>query len=76
MPKEINKRIKSFLHRFGLHLEPGKDVVFDIVCGMEVPAKTVKFTSAHSGEAYHFCSQSCKSHFDGDPGKYAGQKVV
>ena len=34
MPKKINKRIKSILRRFGFHLEPEKDFVFDIVCGV------------------------------------------
>ncbi len=48
-------------------LKPG-----DVVCGMEFPAANAAHQSEHGGETYYFCSASCKSHFDGDPEKYAG----
>lgn len=68
----MQKKIKKILRKFGFHLEPERDFVFDIVCGMEFPEKQAEFTSTHNGEIYHFCSQSCKDHFGGDPEKYAG----
>ncbi|HEU4891618.1 MAG TPA: YHS domain-containing protein [Vicinamibacterales bacterium] len=43
----------------------------DVVCGMQVdPAKAVA-TSQYGGKTYYFCSKSCKSRFDANPGKYA-----
>ena len=72
MHKKINKGIKSILRKFGFHIEPEQKSAFDVVCGMEFPAVPVKHMSAHNGEAYYFCSQSCKDHFDNDPKKYVG----
>ncbi len=42
----------------------------DPVCGMKVDEKTAKFTSEHMGKKFYFCSQMCKTKFDGNPMKY------
>lgn len=67
----MNKGIKSLLRKFGFHLEPEQKTVFDVVCGMEIPAPQVEYASTHNSEVYYFCSQSCKDHFDGEPENYA-----
>lgn len=47
----------------------------DPVCGMNVdPAKTAHHAE-HRGEAYHFCSASCRTKFVADPEKYLGRKT-
>ena len=42
----------------------------DPVCGMKVDEKTARFTSAHDGNAFYFCSVECKQAFDADPHRY------
>jgi Cu+-exporting ATPase len=42
----------------------------DLVCGMEVDPKSVKYSSQYKGEKYYFCSQNCKIKFDKSPEKY------
>lgn len=41
----------------------------DPVCGMEIDEKKAK-KEMHEGEAYYFCSDSCKEQFDKNPKKY------
>lgn len=43
----------------------------DPVCGMQVSESTT-FKSENMGQTFHFCSQKCKSNFDGNPMKYMG----
>ena len=42
----------------------------DVVCGMEVDPAKAPGTSQYSGKTYYFCSKSCKSKFDANPGQY------
>lgn len=64
--------MKKILKKFGFHVEEESETRFDVVCGMEFPAANAKQASEYNGEIYHFCSQSCKNHFDSDPEKYVG----
>jgi FtsP/CotA-like multicopper oxidase with cupredoxin domain len=38
---------------------------------MTLERSKVRFTSAHQGETYYFCSSGCKKTFDADPATYA-----
>ncbi|MEM2873710.1 MAG: YHS domain-containing protein [Nitrososphaerales archaeon] len=40
------------------------------MCDMTVDEKTTKFKSDYKGKTYYFCSNTCKSTFDKNPGKY------
>jgi YHS domain-containing protein len=42
----------------------------DVVCGMEVNPTKAGAQSNYRGKTYHFCSQSCKTKFDGNPGQF------
>jgi YHS domain-containing protein len=42
----------------------------DPICGMMVDEKKTKLKSDHEGQAFYFCSASCKQKFDSDPHKY------
>ena len=64
--------MKSILKKLGFHVEREPNVLFDVVCGMEFPRANAGQRSDYKGNAYYFCSESCKRHFDGDPEKYAG----
>ncbi len=73
----MRKKIKSFLHKLGFHMEPPESkTAFDLVCGMEISIRSAKHTFAHNNEVYHFCSESCYNHFKNDPGKYAGDSKI
>ena len=43
----------------------------DPVCGMKVDPNAGKPSQTWKGEAYHFCSSSCRERFDADPYFYA-----
>ncbi len=43
----------------------------DPVCGMAVDEKKAAGTSTHKGATYYFCSASCRTKFDANPGRYA-----
>lgn len=48
----------------------------DPVCGMQVDeqqAKAQGLTSEYQGQAYYFCSPTCKQQFDQNPQRYVGQ---
>jgi YHS domain-containing protein len=45
-------------------------MVLDIVCGMELDEKTIKYTSTFGGKTYYFCGPMCKLEFDSNPQKY------
>lgn len=47
-------------------------MVFDPVCGMEIPWRAAQFASTYNGEKHYFCSENCKAHFDADPERYTG----
>jgi len=43
----------------------------DPICGMMVDERTAKFTSAHGGKTWYFCSAGCKATFEKNPARYA-----
>jgi Cu+-exporting ATPase len=52
---------------------PDKTNAIDPVCEMTVDATTAEYRSFHGGQAYYFCSASCKVSFDTDPGKFIAE---
>ena len=42
----------------------------DVVCGMQVDPAKAAGSSQYSGKTYYFCSNSCKTKFDANPGQY------
>lgn len=42
----------------------------DLVCGMTVTLKTDTRSESFGGDAFHFCSEKCKTKFKGDPWFY------
>ena len=49
--------------------------VKDPVCGMTVDPEVTPHHATYSGEAFHFCSASCRAKFVADPAKYLQPKV-
>lgn len=49
-----------------------KTTATDPVCGMTVETATAEYRSFLNGQAYYFCSASCKGKFDKEPTKFAG----
>lgn len=49
-----------------------KQMVKDVVCGMEIDPDNAAATTEHEGQTYWFCSQSCHDSFVSDPGTYTG----
>jgi YHS domain-containing protein len=43
----------------------------DVICGMDVDPAKAAGTSEYQGRTYYFCSKSCKTRFDANPGQYA-----
>ncbi len=48
-------------------------VAFDLVCGMELDADSIKASADYKGKTYYFCAIHCKNHFTADPVKYVGE---
>jgi Cu+-exporting ATPase len=48
----------------------GSSPVRDPVCGMTVDPRTAKHQTVHDGHPYAFCSNGCRTKFEGDPGRY------
>jgi uncharacterized membrane protein YraQ (UPF0718 family) len=46
--------------------------VTDPVCGMKVD-RSKALTASFGGRTYYFCSEHCRSSFEGDPDRYAGK---
>lgn len=65
------KTLKKQLKKTAMHVEP-QETMFDLICGMELTPKEVKYTVSYRGETYYFCSETCKEHFVNNPGKYLG----
>lgn len=42
----------------------------DVVCGMQVDPATAAGKTEYNGKTYYFCSQTCKTRFDANPGRY------
>lgn len=53
---------------------PGKEIVKDPVCNMDVVPATARGSSEYKGKTYYFCSQSCVQRFNADPEKYLTPK--
>jgi Cu+-exporting ATPase len=53
---------------------PGKEIVKDPVCNMDVVPSTARGSSEYKGQTYYFCSQSCVQRFNADPEKYLAPK--
>ncbi len=51
-------------------IEHGVRLVLDVVCGMEIDDKTVKWKSEYKDKTYYFCGPMCKLEFDENPEKY------
>jgi YHS domain-containing protein len=43
----------------------------DVVCGMQVDPAKAAGSSEYNGKTYYFCSKSCKTKFDANPGQFA-----
>ena len=52
--------------------KPASAGVLDVVCGMTVDPATAKHRTEHGGQSYFFCSPSCKTKFEANPGKFLG----
>ena len=58
------------------HGESAVLVATDPVCGMKVDPATSKHRAEHEGEAFHFCSASCRTKFVADPQHYLAPKTA
>ena len=47
-------------------------MVKDPVCGMMIDEKTAAGQSQYQGQTFYFCAAICKTKFDADPKRYAG----
>ena len=45
----------------------------DLVCGMNVDEKTVKYQTNYMGKMYYFCAPGCLKAFEANPQKYLKQ---
>ena len=57
------------------HGEGADLMVTDPVCGMKVDPATSKHHAEHEGEAFYFCSASCRTKFVADPQHYLTPKA-
>jgi Cu+-exporting ATPase len=59
-------------HAHGHHADaaPGAGTVKDPVCGMTVDPHTAKHRAYHGGHPFYFCSNGCRTKFEGDPARY------
>jgi Cu+-exporting ATPase len=48
------------------------EMVKDPVCGMMIDEKTAAGQSEYQGQTFYFCAAICKTKFDADPKRYAG----
>jgi len=66
----MTKLTSKLLSKMGMQIETrGSEI--DLVCGMEIPDKTVHKV-VYKGKTYYFCSENCQQHFKDDPEKYLG----
>jgi YHS domain-containing protein len=42
----------------------------DVVCGMQVDPAKAAGNGEYKGKTYYFCSKSCNSTFDANPGQF------
>lgn len=51
-------------------------LVKDPVCGMDVDPHAAKYTAAHAGQPYYFCSAGCHTKFVANPIKYLDKNAA
>src|SRR5581483_8724534 len=51
---------------------PPSGEAIDPVCGMTVTGDGAKYTHAHGGRTWYFCSPRCRGRFAAEPERYAG----
>jgi YHS domain-containing protein len=51
-----------------------EELVFDLVCGMEIVQKDARYLARYNGATYYFCSTHCKHHFDSAPLRYVWER--
>jgi YHS domain-containing protein len=51
-------------------------MVIDPVCGMEIEEAQAPAMTEFEGQAYYFCSESCRDEFEANPSLYAGETGV
>lgn len=66
----MGNKIKSFLGKLGF--AAGKGNKTDVICRIRASSVSAKYASEYAGKVYYFCSEHCKTNFNGNPGKYAG----
>jgi Cu+-exporting ATPase len=54
--------------------KPGRTLVKDPVCNMDVDPARAAGSSDYKGQTYYFCSPGCVKRFNADPGKYLAPK--
>jgi len=57
------------------HSHPKRATLKDPVCGMTVDPAKAAGSSQSNGETFYFCSPGCKTKFDAEPSRYAGQSA-
>lgn len=57
------------------HHDHAVGTVVDPVCGMKVDPATARHKIDYGGETFYFCSERCRTKFEGDPAKYVHGKV-
>ena len=50
------------------------ELVFDVVCGMELEKQQVRHLAHYRNDTYYFCSIHCKQHFEATPSRYVWDK--
>lgn len=50
--------------------------VRDPVCGMEFDSSQAEAQTSYKGQAYYFCSESCRQAFDENPEEFVGNTTV
>lgn len=63
--------VATFASRPSTVSPPPTLMLTDPVCGAQFDEQRAAGWSAHQGETYYFCSQSCKMEFDDNPYAYA-----
>src|SRR5262249_19078778 len=64
--RELGRAVLPRLDQIMVRLEPGFST--DPVCKKALLRRMIALE--HNGEAYYFCSPTCKTTFDADPAKY------
>ncbi len=57
----------------GGHAVDDAKTATDPVCGMQVDPHATQHHATHNGQAFHFCSNGCRTKFVAEPAKYLGK---